>query len=65
MVKAWIELLARNFYLFHVPPWHTRIERALKKEPKIYLWDWTEPLSDGARFENMIASHFVKISGRP
>jgi predicted AAA+ superfamily ATPase len=60
-IKSWIDLLARNYYLFLVPPWHRRIDRALKKEPKVYLWDWTEPQSEGARFENMVASHLLKF----
>lgn len=59
-IKSWIDLLARNYYLFQVPPWHRRIDRALKKEPKVYLWDWSEIAVEGIRFENMIASHLLK-----
>jgi predicted AAA+ superfamily ATPase len=59
-IKSWVDLLARNYYLFQVPPWHRRIDRALKKEPKIYLWDWTEVSPEGIRFENLIASHLLK-----
>lgn len=32
----------------------------MQKEPKLYLWDWSEVTSDGPRFENMIASHLLK-----
>ncbi len=60
-VKSWVELLARNYYLYQVPPWHRRLERALKKEAKVYLWDWTEVALDGFRFENMVASHLLKF----
>lgn len=59
-VKQWIELLCRNYYIFKVPPWHRRLDRALKKEAKYYLWDWSEVPSEGARFENMVASHLLK-----
>ena len=59
-VKQWLELLCRNYYLFRVPPYHRKIERALKKESKYYLWDWSEIKNDGARFENMVASHLLK-----
>jgi len=59
-VKAWIDLLGRNYYLFAVPPWHRRIERALKKEAKHYLWDWSEVREEGPRFENLMASHLLK-----
>lgn len=60
-VKAWIELLCRNYYIFRVPPYHRRLQRALKKESKYYLWDWSEVPSDGARFENLVASHLLKF----
>ena len=59
-VAAWMELLARNYYVFRVPPWHRRLARALKKESKYYLWDWSETPTEGARFENMVASHLLK-----
>ena len=60
-VKAWIDLLGRNYYLFKVPPYHRRLARALKKEAKHYLWDWSEVRDEGPRFENMIASHLHKF----
>lgn len=60
-VKNWIELLARNYYLFRVPPYHRRLERALKKEGKYYLWDWSEAEKEGPRFENMVAAHLLKF----
>lgn len=60
-VRSWIELLSRNYYLFRVPPWHRRLERALKKESKYYLWDWSDVKEEGPRFENMVAAHLLKL----
>jgi len=60
-VKAWIELLCRNYYIFRVPPYYHRLQRALKKECKYYLWDWSEVPTDGARFENLMAGHLLKF----
>jgi len=60
-VKSWMELLCRNYYTFKTPPYHRRLERALKKESKYYLWDWSEIQDEGARFENLIASHLLKF----
>ena len=57
----WMDLLCRNYYCFRVMPYHHRLERALKKESKYFLWDWAEVENDGARFENMIASHLLKF----
>jgi len=59
-IKSWVELLERNYFVFRVPPYHRRLERALKKESKYYLWDWSAAEEDGARFENMVASHLLK-----
>ncbi|MBI2502603.1 MAG: ATP-binding protein [Candidatus Latescibacteria bacterium] len=60
-LKNWIELLCRNYYIFKVPPYHRRLERALKKEAKYYLWDWSEVEEEGRRFENMVAAHLLKF----
>ena len=57
----WMDLLCRNYYCFKVMPFHNRLERALKKEAKYYLWDWSEVKNEGARFENMIASALYKF----
>jgi uncharacterized protein len=34
--------------------------RAVKKEQKMYLWDWSSAPSSGARFENLVASQLLK-----
>ncbi len=47
--------------MFRVPPYHKRLARALKKESKYYLWDWSEVKEPGPRFENLIASHLLKF----
>jgi len=60
-IISWMDLLCRNYYCFRVMPYHYRLERALKKESKYYLWDWSEIESEGAKFENMIASHLLKF----
>ena len=59
-IKAWLDLLARNYCAFKVPPYHRRLERALKKEAKYYLWDWSEVENEGPRFENLMAAHLLK-----
>ena len=59
-VKTWVELLCRNYFMFRVPPYHRRLQRALRKECKYYLWDWSEVPDMGARFENLTASHLLK-----
>ncbi len=59
-IRHWIELLERVFYGFFVRPYSKRPTRTLKKEPKWYLWDWTEIQEPGIRFENLVAVHLLK-----
>lgn len=59
-VAAWLEALERVYYCFRLAPFSGKISRSLKKERKLYLWDWSELKSPGARFENMVACHLLK-----
>jgi predicted AAA+ superfamily ATPase len=34
--------------------------RAVKKERKLYLWDWSSVPDEGPRFENLVASQLLK-----
>ncbi len=57
----WMDVLENLYYVFRIRPFTTTKIRGLKKEPKAYLWDWTLANDEGARFENMIASHLLKL----
>lgn len=59
-VKRWINYSQELYYHFEVKPWSKSIPRSLKKEGKLYLWDWSEVKEKGARFENMVACHLLK-----
>jgi hypothetical protein len=48
------------YYFFEIRPWTKSVARSLKKEPKIYLYDWTEAEDPGSRYENMVAVHLLK-----
>ena len=58
--RDWILLLEQFFYLFRVPPFTARVSRALRKETKVYLFDWVEIEKEGIRFENLVALHLLK-----
>ena len=36
------------------------LKRSLVKEPKIYLWDWSDIADPGAKLENLVAAHLHK-----
>lgn len=59
-VERWINILNTLYYCFQISPFGDRKIKAVKKESKLYLWDWSQIKSDGARFENLVASHLLK-----
>jgi predicted AAA+ superfamily ATPase len=56
----WITLLENLYVAFRIPPFGARGVRALKKQQKLFLWDWSAVPSAGPRFENMVASQLLK-----
>ena len=63
-VRRWIAVLEALYYCFTVRPWHHNVARALRKEPKYYLWDWSQIDSPGARAENLVAGALLKAVNR-
>ncbi|MBS0350406.1 MAG: ATP-binding protein [Proteobacteria bacterium] len=59
-VKRWISTLKNFYYCFTIKPWKKNITRSLLKEPKIFLWDWSEINDAGHRLENFVACHLLK-----
>jgi uncharacterized protein len=59
-IRNWIQTLHALYYCFEVRPWSKNISRAILKEPKYYLWDWSQVVDEGSRAENFIASHLLK-----
>ncbi|HIE36092.1 MAG TPA: DUF4143 domain-containing protein [Candidatus Omnitrophica bacterium] len=60
-VKLWMDILEKFYYHFRIYPYQAKKIKALKKEPKLYLWDWSEVKEEPSRFENTIASHLLKF----
>lgn len=58
--RRWIDLLCRMHYGFLVRPWFKNVAKALRKEPKWFLRDWSGLADDGARAETMVACHLLK-----
>lgn len=59
-VERWLLILENVYYCYRIPPFGAPKIRAVKKEQKLYLWDWSEIESPGPRFENFVASHLLK-----
>lgn len=60
-VTSWLNILESFYYHFRIYPYSAKSVRSIKKEPKIYLIDWSEVKNEGARFENLIGSHLLKF----
>lgn len=60
-VSNWINILESFYYCFRIYPFGAKNFRSLKKEAKLYLWDWSEIDREPARFENDVASHLLKL----
>jgi uncharacterized protein len=58
--ERWITILENVYYCFRIAPFGAPRVRAVKKENKLYLWDWSEIDDAGARWENLVASHLLK-----
>jgi hypothetical protein len=60
-VTHWMDILEAFYYHFRIYPYSAKKIRSLKKEPKLYLWDWSEVEDEANRFENLMASHLLKF----
>ena len=56
----WVTILENLYYCFRIAPFGLPRLRAVKKERKLYLWDWSLCRNESARFENLVASHLLK-----
>ena len=59
-IKNWVQILDNVYYSFRISPFGSPKIRAVKKEQKLYLWDWSSIEDLSLRFENMMASHLLK-----
>lgn len=59
--KKWIEVLERVYAVFRILPYGSPKIKAVKKEPKLYFWDWGQIQNEAARFENLVAVHLLRF----
>ncbi len=60
-ISLWMDILEKFYYHFRIYPFAASSIRSLRKEPKMYLWDWSQIENEANRFENIIASHLLKF----
>jgi hypothetical protein len=59
-VERWITILERLYMCFRIAPFGGPRIRAVRKEKKLYFWDWSIIPTPGPRFENLVASQLLK-----
>lgn len=59
-IARWITILDNLYLTFRISPYGSPKIRAVKKEQKVYFWDWTQNEEIGPRFENLVASQLLK-----
>lgn len=59
-VEKWITILENVYYCYRILPYGSPKIKAVKKEQKLYLWDWSEHENKGSLWENFVASHLLK-----
>lgn len=54
-VRSLINAFKKLYLILIVRPYAKKIQYAVRKEPKIYFYDWTRLKGEGQRFENFMA----------
>lgn len=60
-VRGWLEALGSLYHLVELRPFAGRLSRTLRREGKVYLFDFSEVEDPAARFENLVALHLLKL----
>jgi predicted AAA+ superfamily ATPase len=60
-VKSWLGALERLYGAYRIAPIGPPRIRAVRKEQKLYLWDWSRVTGEPARFENLVLSHLLRL----
>ena len=59
-VDRWVKIFEILYYCFLLKPYGPKGINALKKDRKLFMWDWSLCKTPGARFENLVASNLLK-----
>ncbi|HEY8272061.1 MAG TPA: ATP-binding protein [Pseudobdellovibrionaceae bacterium] len=59
-LSKWISALERLYAVFRISPFGPPKVKAVKKEQKLFFFDWNAIVDPGGRFENFVAVHLLK-----
>ncbi len=59
-MEHWVSILENLYVCYRIPPFGVKRLQTMRKEKKLYLWDWSLCQEPGPKFENFVASHLLK-----
>jgi predicted AAA+ superfamily ATPase len=59
-ISKWLSIFESLYLTYRISPFGAERIKAVKKEQKLYFWDWSTVQESGARFENFMASQLLK-----
>ena len=59
--KSWIEIFENLYSCFRIPPFGLPKIEAIKKQQKVFLWDWSRIDSSGPILENLVGLHLLRL----
>jgi len=60
----WINIIKELYLVFTIRPWYRNILRSIRKEVKLFFFDWSSLSDQGRRFENLMAVSLVRMAAR-
>lgn len=60
-VRNWLGIFERLYTVMRVAPYGPPKIKAVKKEQKLYFWDWRRTENEAARLENLVAIHLLRF----
>ncbi len=60
-VKNWLNIFENIYAVFRISPFGPPKIKAVKKEQKLYFWDWGGIEDRASRFENLVAFHLLRF----
>jgi uncharacterized protein len=61
-LSHWMDTLEQMYFCYRIYPYQHSQLKSLRKEPKIYMWDYTGIDDLGAKYENIVANHLLKYT---
>lgn len=59
-ITSWVEILEKVYYCYRIYPYTKSSLKSLKKEPKLFLWDYMEIKNIWNKNENLVSNHLLK-----